>query len=604
MPAYRPFQSSNQKQEPDSLFLWSVFILLLIGAAFACWIGSFYIFGHPEKPKPYRILMRLKKLEAPRRFEVTAAPQGEFLSAKALYEKFGKSTPVDIHQTNSSLLRDYICNYRETKNRVPYLRGKFTVIECRELSGSDFFGSGVVALAESPDTPQVLIEHVYTAPPETVPLLKRMLQTGLELSIERTLDLSAVVHASRQPDGRMLFTVVPLLYGTYSIRQGSGTFGLVPPPSVNPEFLPPLFKPDLIETAKKRFAALKQAPLTDPAGAPASTAAAVPPKGPELVRLDLPENAQPPAPQSPLADPAVAPQPAANIASAAPAPEPSTQPAAVPEPDSKPDSTPTMVAAVADTKGAKSKKTTRFSASPSGTPTPVPPPKVASANPPKPAASEARPTPALQMAMANQEKSAAGRPAPKPTPSINPIVVFPAPSGVPKTAATTPPAPEPSQSLNPTASALPAPVAPAPGAPLKPFNPQGAVLASKPAPALSGSGNWQVYAPGKLPSGRSITVSEAQKLAEQGELRDRTFLKGNFVVTAAGDNKAVLRPEGSPLAAQTRIIVEFPVGAAPPRERTTLQRDDSQGFEVRDIRRGTDGQLNVYVREILSPAAR
>ncbi len=603
MPAYRPFQSSNQKQEPDSLFLWSVFILLLIGAAFACWIGSFYIFGHPEKPKPYRILLRLKKLEPPRRFEVTAAPQGEFLSAKALYEKFGKSTPVDLHQTNSSLLRDYICNYKETKNRVPYVRGKFTVIDCRELAGSDFFGSGVVALAESPDTPQVLIEHVYTSSPETVPLLKRMLQTGLELSIERTLDLSAVVHAARQPDGRMLFTVVPLLYGTYSIRQGSGTFGLVPPPSVNPEFLPPLFKPDLIETATKRFAALKQGPLTDPPNAAPSTAAAAPPKGPELVRIDLPENAQTPPPQPAEPVPPAPPTTPPTAALASATPDSTAKPAPTPEPAPKPDSAPPQVAAVSETKGAKSKKPSRFSASTSATPTPAPPAKVASTSPSKPATTEPRPTP-LQMAMSAQDKPVPGRAAPKPTPSINPIVVFPAPSGVSKTAANPPPAPEPAQSSPPASNAPPPPVAAAPGAPLKPFNPQGAVLASKPAPALSGSGNWQVYAPGKLPSGRSITVSEAQKLAEQGELRDRTFLRGNFVVTAAGDNKAVLRPEGSPLAAQTRIIVEFPPGAVPPRERTTLQRDDSEGFEVRDIRRGTDGQLNVYVREILSPSAR
>ena len=45
----------------DHLFLWTVFILLLIGMAFACWLGSFYIFGHPEKPRPYRLLKKLGK---------------------------------------------------------------------------------------------------------------------------------------------------------------------------------------------------------------------------------------------------------------------------------------------------------------------------------------------------------------------------------------------------------------------------------------------------------------------------------------------------------------------------------------------------------------
>ena len=37
----------------DNLFLWTVFILLLIGLAFTCWLGSFYIFGHPEQARVY-----------------------------------------------------------------------------------------------------------------------------------------------------------------------------------------------------------------------------------------------------------------------------------------------------------------------------------------------------------------------------------------------------------------------------------------------------------------------------------------------------------------------------------------------------------------------
>ncbi len=48
----------------------------LIGFAIGCWIFSFYTFGHPEKPMSYAILTKLKKLEDPKRFEITAAPQG------------------------------------------------------------------------------------------------------------------------------------------------------------------------------------------------------------------------------------------------------------------------------------------------------------------------------------------------------------------------------------------------------------------------------------------------------------------------------------------------------------------------------------------------
>ena len=47
----------------DNLFLWTVFILLLIGLAFACWLGSFYIFGHPERPASYKFLQKIHKSE-------------------------------------------------------------------------------------------------------------------------------------------------------------------------------------------------------------------------------------------------------------------------------------------------------------------------------------------------------------------------------------------------------------------------------------------------------------------------------------------------------------------------------------------------------------
>src|SRR5438046_8604942 len=67
-------------------FAWTVAILLLTGFAFAAWLGSFYIFSQPERPDSYRILQKLHKIEPPKRFELTAAPAGEFLSAKQIYE--------------------------------------------------------------------------------------------------------------------------------------------------------------------------------------------------------------------------------------------------------------------------------------------------------------------------------------------------------------------------------------------------------------------------------------------------------------------------------------------------------------------------------------
>src|SRR6202795_4191576 len=85
----RSGRRSRQQPENDNLFGWKVFILLLCGFAVACWIGTFYIFTHPEEPFNYHILEKLKKLDPPKRFELTAAPVGEFLAADKLLAKYG-----------------------------------------------------------------------------------------------------------------------------------------------------------------------------------------------------------------------------------------------------------------------------------------------------------------------------------------------------------------------------------------------------------------------------------------------------------------------------------------------------------------------------------
>src|SRR5437762_3807261 len=68
-------------------FAWTVVILLLTGFAFVAWLGSFYIFWQPERPDSYRLLRKLHRIDPPRRFELTAAPAGEFLNPKQRSEE-------------------------------------------------------------------------------------------------------------------------------------------------------------------------------------------------------------------------------------------------------------------------------------------------------------------------------------------------------------------------------------------------------------------------------------------------------------------------------------------------------------------------------------
>ena len=72
----------------DHIFLWTVFLLLLTGFCLATWIGTFTVFGHPERPFSYKVLRRIKKLDPPQRYKLNAAPQGEFLTAEKAYARF------------------------------------------------------------------------------------------------------------------------------------------------------------------------------------------------------------------------------------------------------------------------------------------------------------------------------------------------------------------------------------------------------------------------------------------------------------------------------------------------------------------------------------
>jgi hypothetical protein len=50
-----------------------------------------------------------------------------------------------------------------------------------------------------------------------------------------------------------------------------------------------------------------------------------------------------------------------------------------------------------------------------------------------------------------------------------------------------------------------------------------------------------------------------------------------------------------------RIIVEYPTGYVPPKPGSVVSRDEVRPFEVTEVRKQEDGQLNVFAREIMQP---
>jgi hypothetical protein len=521
-------------------FAWTVAILLLTGFALAAWLGSFYIFDQPERPDSYRILQRLHKIEPPKRFELTAAPAGEFLNPQQLYERYVGMGAAELARENAELTRSYIRNYQRVRGLVPYVVGRYTIVATRELGPGDVFTSGMVALMNAIDNGELVMEHLYPAKPEALPLMKQTLTVGLEVKLERTHDISAVIHAERLVDGRIMITSVPLLYGSYTVTRGLGTFRLEPPLNLNLAAGWPLFKAEERAGIEQRLADNRQKAATTQGGPVSipglSPSAPPPPAENELVRVKQAKPVQ------------------------------AFLPPVLAKNDKLPKPTPLP-------RGKKGKKQKLESPPPASTPAP---PMVA-------------------------QKAGA--------PSTTPFAVASVrtPPNVPNIPAVTP-APAlkvPGARTEPVAQASPIPTAtPVPVLPAKPVpaDASNVALASN-----AGGGSWKTFPPGKMPLGRLIGTGDLSDVAEHGLTGERVYLKGQFVVNFSDANKAVLRPRtkltdkvlhfGS--GSSTRIIVEFPSGYTPPPQGATVSRDELRPYEITEVRKQEDGQLNVFVREIM-----
>jgi hypothetical protein len=493
----RPIRREARPKADEHLFVWTVFILLLCGFAVACWIGTFYIFSHPEIGFAYQLLNRLHKLDPPRRFELTGAPSGEFVSPEKLLERYGSMSAGQLSAQSDELLRSYLRNYDHQMSKVPYITGRFTVLDSIPLRDDRFITSGVAVIAQSVDVPAVLIEHFFPASKEHLPAMEHILTTGLGIELRRSYDLSAAVHVTAIGAGRLLISCVPLLYGPYGTTQNGAGFQLEPPKTLNVKAGLPLVRPGEIQNSEKRYTEYRRATGIEPATAFLPSAKNSPALAAGNTRNPTPFELVPIARALPVMK--STPGPLAR---------------AIPRPGSRTASTAT----------------------------------------PAPSAAAASPS-----SMAER----------------------------PKTFATTKISPAPAPTVAPGPSPAP-------------------VLTNAATSTNDRVSSWTTYLPGKMPRGRLLGVDQTSDLADRGIGLDVLYLRGEFVVTAARENRAVLRPKRS-LAdrvlnrVNARVIVEVPRGLATPREGENLQRGSDRPFQIVDIRHGADGQLNVYVREVTLP---
>ena len=290
-PPYDPYDEPyTRPRRRINYFAWTVVILLLTGFALAAWLGSFYISINQSGQTvtgSYKGCIRLSR----RKIRADRCAGGEFLNPPELYERYVGMGAAELTRANAELTRNYIRNYQQVRGLVPYVVGRYTIIATRQLGPGDVFTSGMAALTYAIDNGEVLMEHLYPASPEALPLMKQTLTVGLEIKLERTHDISAVIHAERLVDGRIMVTAVPLLYGSYTVTRGLGTFRLEPPLTLNLAAGWPLFKSHERTTIEQRYAEYRQKAAAAQGGGPMpipglTPSATPPPAQNELVRVE------------------------------------------------------------------------------------------------------------------------------------------------------------------------------------------------------------------------------------------------------------------------------------------------------------------------------
>jgi hypothetical protein len=186
----------------------------------------------------------------------------------------------------------------------------------------------------------------------------------------------------------------------------------------------------------------------------------------------------------------------------------------------------------------------------------------------------------------------------------------PAPTSTPISIASLPTPKPPVATAAPTiAAAQASPATTAAAVPVLPAQPVPPDTSAETLASNAGGGSWKTYPAGKMPLGRLIGTTDLRDVAERGLAGERVYLKGQFTVNFSDANRAVLRPRTKltdkvlhfGAGSSARIIVEFPAGYTPPSQGSVVNRDEMRPFEITEVRKQEDGQLNVFVREIMQP---
>lgn len=230
-------------------FWWLLANGLAICFAVFSWVICLHVFRHPENPRNYEIMRKLKRLPELKRYSMLEAPSANSLSPKEIYRKYFGFDEAGQKRLNDALMKNYLMNF-ERPLLLCYVEGNYQVESVRPLGEKDFFEPGFAVRGRAMVKPDeftaaapypVIIEYLF---PTVDRAAFSWFKPGDTLTVSKVPNCAAVLHVSKvtvEDEQVLCVTVVPIVYGSYQVGP-ERSFSIEPPGYFKPGATFPIFK--------------------------------------------------------------------------------------------------------------------------------------------------------------------------------------------------------------------------------------------------------------------------------------------------------------------------------------------------------------------------
>ena len=244
-----PRKPEDSPPSRPAYFWWLLANGLAICFAVVSWVVCLNVFRHPENPRNYEIMRKLKRLPELRRYSMLEAPSAISLSPKEIYRKYFGFDERGQKRLNEALMKNYLTNF-ERPLLLCYVEGNYEVEAVRPLGPKDFFEPGFVVRGRAMVKPDeftaaapypVIIEYLF---PTVDRAAFSWFKPGDTLTVSKVPNCAVVLHVSKvtvENEQVLCVTVVPIVYGGYQVGS-ERSFSIEPPDYFKPGAAFPLFK--------------------------------------------------------------------------------------------------------------------------------------------------------------------------------------------------------------------------------------------------------------------------------------------------------------------------------------------------------------------------